>query len=724
MKKLRLILVACGLLLTIISSGQTTLTFRLANPNITFDSGTNYLVFDVQAKAAVAGSFVFSGQGGFSFANANLATTGWFVFKGPLLSGAYGPGGATQKYQTVTSFTGSPVKFNVGWVADAGSIDQPATSARFNEVTTGYQTLVTVWAPITNSTGMAGVDFDEVFMNGQQFYKLGAAPWFAGYVNPNLYDADDFMNLFLGRIYANAAWSQIGGAADWSVNLNTSVWNGNAIVAGGAEAKATNLRVHGTATLTIPANGKLTVSNITELNTVQAMVIQSDATGTGSFISGDMAGVGTALVQRYMIGSPTAWHLISSPVGQQSIADFVNNAANNVAYSVPKYGLAPYDNSVPGWVHYTNATLAGAGDFIPAKGYEVLRNTDGPGLFTGAISTGLVPRVITHWGVNMWWNLVGNPYPSAVNANSAAGAANFLTANAALLDVAKTGVYIWNQPMGTYDVINQASPAAFVPVGQAFFIKSAPAGGAVDFTAAMRTHSSAAFKAGQSAWPSIKVNAVIAGASRNAQIYYIPGTTVGVDQGYDAGTFEESASDIILGTRIEGSDVDFAIQSLPVVEGVVALAVNAPEGGAVNFTVEVSDLPSNTKVYLEDRLTGKFTRMDENGSFYSVNVAEAATKGRFFIHTTQGTLGVIDEVMGDVTVIAMPREHKIRILGTETPNSMATIYELNGAVVGTQVLPNVGENEMPFMPVANGVYLIKVQETGKAPTSVKINWIY
>lgn len=561
-------------------------------------------------------------------------------------------------------------------------------------------------------------------MNGQQFYKLSVAPWFAPYVNPSLYEAADFMNVYLGRIYANAAWSQIGGTADWSVNLNTSVWNGNALVAGGAEAKASNLRLHGTATLTIPVNGKLTVSGATEMNTVEAMTILSDATSTGSFITNTVTGAGTLHVQRYMLGSPTAWHLISAPVVGQSIPDFVNNLANNIAFSGGKFGLAPYDNTIPGWLHYTNLTLGGAGDFIAGKGYEVLRNDNGAAMFTGAVATGTIPRVITNTGVNLWWNLIGNPYPSAIKANSGAGTGNFLTTNAALLDAAKTAVYIWNQPLGTYDVINQASPAAYVPVGQAFFVKAVSGGGAVDFTAAMRTHSSAAFKAGQSAWPSIKVNAVIAGASRNAQIYYIPGTTVGVDQGYDAGTFEEDASATILGSRIEGSDVDFAIQSLPEVEGVVALAVNAPDGGSVNFTVEVTDLPSNTKVYLEDRLTGKFTRMDENGSFYSASVASATKDGRFFIHTTQGTLGVIDEVMGDVQVIAMPREHKIRILGTETPNSMATIYELNGAVVGTQVLPNVGENEMPFMPVANGVYLIKVQETGKAPTSVKINWIY
>jgi hypothetical protein len=244
----------------------------------------------------------------------------------------------------------------------------------------------------------------------------------------------------------------------------------------------------------------------------------------------------------------------------------------------------------------------------------------------------------------------------------------------------------------------------------------------------MRTHNAAAFKSVQSNWPSINVNASIAGKNRSAQIYYIPGTTQGIDEGYDAGMFEDNNPEIAVSTHIDGSTIDFAIQSLPdndFENKAVAVGLNAPQGSTVSFTADVANLPGDTKVYLEDRLTGKFTRLDEAGSSYTIDMNSASKgAGRFFIHTTQGAMGVVDEVMGDLTVVALPREHKIRVLGTVTPNSLATIYGMNGSVVGTQVLPNVGENEMPFMPVSSGVYLLKVQQTGKTPNSVKINWIY
>ena len=158
---------------------------------------------------------------------------------------------------------------------------------------------------------------------------------------------------------------------------------------------------------------------------------------------------------------------------------------------------------------------------------------------------------------------------------------------------------------------------------------------------------------------------------------------------------------------------------------VVPVGLNAPQGSTVNFTADVTNLPIGTKVYLEDRLTNTFTRLDEAGSSYSPDLSTASEgTGRFFLHTTQGSLGVVDEVLSDVKATPLPREHKIRILGTATPNALATIYGMNGSVVGTRVLPNVGENEMPFTPQSNGIYLLKIQQTGKTPTSIKINWIY
>lgn len=712
------------MLLTIISSGQT-LTFRLANPNLINDSGTDYFAFDIQVRADAAGSYLWSGQAVVSFgASLSSVADNWIVNFGPILSGTYS--GSTPKYSTLQTITGS--NFNLGFYGNPGNVNQTAFT-RFNQITTSYQTVATVWAPITNPGGVAGVDFVEGSMDGFQSKKLLADPWFTGYTNPSGYDAANFLDTYLGRIYANAAWSQFGGTIDWTASVNTAVWDGTATIPGGSVSSASALKVYAPATLTIPVNGKLTVSGTTDIGAAAGLAILSDATGTGSLITGTTTG--TALVQRYMVGgSPTAWHLISSPVGAQSIQTFVNSGANNIAFNGPKFGLAPWDNSLTpaNWNHYNSGTLPGAGDFVGGKGYEVLRTIDGTVSFTGTVASTAVGIGVTQ-AASKDWNLIGNPFTSGVNANTSADVTNnFLTVNNAVLATGYKAVYIYNQSTGTYDIVNNSTGATYIPVGQAFFVRANTGGGTANFTAAQRTHSASAFKATESEWPSINVKAAISGTNKNTMIYFIPGTTTGIDEGYDAGVFDGDNASTLLATRIADSDINFGIQTLPDVDmdkNVIPVVLNAAQGSNVVFTVETSNLSAGTKVYLEDKLTGKFTRLDEIGSFYTVNLTAVSNgSGRFFIHTTQGTMGVDAELLSDLTVISLPREHKIRVLGTVTPNSLATIYELNGAVVGTQVLPNVGENEMPFTPVSSGVYLLKVQQTGKTPTSVKINWIY
>ena len=732
MKRTRLLLVVFGLIMTVVSSGQTTLTFRLANVNIMNSGGTDYFAFDIQVKAATAGSFLFSGQAVLSFDNANLSTSGgdWSVVNGSLLAGTFGIG--NNKYNTtLLSLTGSPLKVNIAWTANSGSVGALATSAKFNEITTSYATLVTVFAPITNTAGMAGMDFDETSMNGQQSYKLDAAPWYASYNSPNLYDAADFMNTYLGRIFASGAWTQAGGSLNWTAPVGTSVWDGNGTVPGGSLSNASALRIHAGATLTIPVNGKLTVTGNTDIVTAGGLRIVSDASGTGSLITGSASGL--ADVQRYMVGSATAWHLIAAPVVGQDIPLFVGNTGiNDIAYNgtLDKYGLATYVNDAPtpGWVHFTSTTLPIAGPFVSGKGYEVLRNSNGTVTFTGTLATDPVSQSVTNSATGKWWNLVGNPYSSAINANSFAGTNNFLTANDALFESGYHAVYIWNQPNNSYDIINSVSGATYIPLGQAFFVKPVSGGGTASFTANMRTHqTAAAFKSVESTWPSINVKASIAGNNKNTMVYYIPGTTTGIDEGYDAGMFEDNNPAIALYSRIEGSDIGFAIQCLPdtdMVSMVVSLGLNAPQGSPVNLTVETTNLPAGTKVYLEDKLTGKFTRLDESGTFYTVSLSAVSNgSGRFFLHLTQGTLGIEQQVEESFTIIPLPREHKIRVLGIVTPHSPATIYEMNGSVVGSEVLNNVGENEIPFMPRSSGIYLLKI-ETGKTVIKRKINWVY
>ncbi|NCQ58998.1 MAG: hypothetical protein GW794_14355, partial [Flavobacteriales bacterium] len=245
--------------------------------------------------------------------------------------------------------------------------------------------------------------------------------------------------------------------------------------------------------LSIQAGGNLTVSsNLTNNGTFS---INSDATSSGSLIVTGTS-TGNITYNRYLTGV-TKWHLFSAPVGNQDINSFVTTAGN-IATSGVNYSLAPYDNTLivgsTTWKKWTTDgtnPLSSAGSFTSGKGYEILTTSDGTVPFTGTVPVAQVTIAVT--GTSNRWNLVGNPYPASIPANSNADANNnFLTVNSAALDPSFVAVYLWNPDTSSYDLINQASAATYIAPGQGFFIKAVTGeAGIVNFTTAMRTNQAA-----------------------------------------------------------------------------------------------------------------------------------------------------------------------------------------------------------------------------------------
>lgn len=445
------------------------------------------------------------------------------------------------------------------------------------------------------------------------------------------------------------------------------------------------------------------------------LVIKSDATGTGSLITASSV---PATVERYL--TPSVWHLISAPVSGQDITTLVD--ASPFATNTPKIGLAPYDNTIPNWVPYTTSTYLTAGNFVTAKGYEAMLTSASALSFKGNLVTTDQTIAATTSASN--WNVVGNPYSSAINAANVAN--DFLSANTAVFQSGYTALYVWDATNGIYHIINNLAGASYIPVGQAFFINTVNGGGSVNFTAAMRAHSTAAYnKSGQNAYPLIDLKATIADKNRSTQVYFVPGTTAGVDEGYDAGMFGAGNSDQAVYTAIEGSNINFALQSLPESYDnlVIPVGLNAPQGSVVSFTIDANNLLGNVLVYLEDKATGTFTRLDKSGTSYQVTMAAACSgTGRFYLHTADLTVGNNPLTENVYTIIPQQNQHKIIVLGKITSPATAMIYDLSGRLMGTTTLHSGMENEITFAPATNGIYLLKIQN-GSTIINRKINWV-
>jgi PKD repeat protein len=243
-----------------------------------------------------------------------------------------------------------------------------------------------------------------------------------------------------------------------------------------------DLHIQSGASLTIAPEGSLTADgNLLNEAGQSGLIISSSDNGTGSLIH--YAENVPATSQRYVPGEPEAWHILSSPMANQSISgDFTpaGTYADGTGYDF--YTWYEPDTS---WVYLLNNEFsptwaeANAGNnFIPGRGYLVSYQATNPTLnFSGLLNTGNISIGITNSNISgdpFGANLIGNPYPSAIDWKAASG----WSRNDLSLSGGGHDVWIWNDTAYNYGVYNSASVndegtlgvGRFIAVNQGFFV--------------------------------------------------------------------------------------------------------------------------------------------------------------------------------------------------------------------------------------------------------------
>jgi hypothetical protein len=484
--------------------------------------------------------------------------------------------------------------------------------------------------------------------------------------------------------------------------------------------------------VTIPA-GLTNYPTLSSDGVCNNLTVESNASSTGSLIGQSYLTVnGITNIERYLTGVDK-WHLISAPLEGQGINDLVvtNLAENAVAAIAPKYGLAPYNNSTPGWNHYTTPSgtndIVAAGNFIPGKGYEVLRTADGTITFNGTLSTSDVDIAISKNANG--WNLVGNPYPSAINGANIG--TNFLSTNASAIDDNYEAIYVWDAANSNYITINYTSGATYVALGQAFFVYSVEGGSVINFNETMQTHQTGnIFKSGEVPAPTIKLIAERSQGISATKVLYLENATTGLDAGYDAGRFSAGNNSFAVYTHLAGditSLVDFDIQCLPAFDfsNVIPVGLNAPANTNVVFHAETLNLPLSTPVILEDRLTGNVTDLTVAGSTYEINITEKTEgTGRFFLHTKKMAATGINPGSGETDFMIIPhlQSNSLHVSGNMGNKAEIAVYDMLGRKLIQDQLTSDGFNEVKMDGFKSGTYVVFIQSSTQK-ISKKISWI-
>ncbi|MEQ6123812.1 T9SS type A sorting domain-containing protein, partial [Pseudotenacibaculum sp. MALMAid0570] len=474
--------------------------------------------------------------------------------------------------------------------------------------------------------------------------------------------------------------------------------------------------------LIIRPGAKLTIESGKSLITTDSLNIEEGATleiESGGSLIVNGASTGKITYKRYLPNDN--WYTISPPVQGQTFGSF--EGSNNLATGNGYVGLITYHNdgggyNSTGWEFYDyplNPTDS-ARVLETGKGYAVRLPDAGTISFTGAAATSNV-IIDTPVGATDFSYLIGNPYPAYLPANATTGSYTIIDENDS--NMFEKSLWIWDNIQYDYISINDASTARYIAPGQGFFIQSNPEGTQrVKFLKTQRYHQTDVFnRTAQSTTtrPEIKLFVDDGVRKRDTDIFYIEGTTTGFDNGYDATMFTilPDVSEIFTHMVSDSEGKDFDIQSLPnsnYEEMVVPIGISAVAGKELIFSATAVNFPEGIHVYLEDKETETFTRLDLEGAEYKVTLTEDITTiGRFYLHTNTSAILSLNSVDTQHISIYLKDKDLLNVTGIYNQESQLKIYNIQGKEVFATNFKGTGLNEIRLPKLSSGIYIVRLQ---------------
>lgn len=210
------------------------------------------------------------------------------------------------------------------------------------------------------------------------------------------------------------------------------------------------------ASVKIEQGGELTIDTDGDLTVNGNFTIEGDANGSGSLLvkgSGSLYVTGSSIFNRYIssIGESGSWHYVSTPTNGTDIMQFTGFYADE------------WNEPTALW----NA-LDGNSTISVMQGYSIKYSSQSQTInFTGTFNNGNKSTTVTNSNTSNevhGWNLVGNPYPSAIDWNAESGWTRS-DVNATAYFYNGTGYVDYNHVSNT-----GTASSSVIPAGQGFMI--------------------------------------------------------------------------------------------------------------------------------------------------------------------------------------------------------------------------------------------------------------
>ena len=427
-----------------------------------------------------------------------------------------------------------------------------------------------------------------------------------------------------------------------SINLGNLTISNTAGVNLFTPAVTANLNI-ASGVFTVISGVSLTTTGTATLNSVECLVLESDADGTASFIdNGTISGTGTAIIERYLSPydevSDQKFHFISSPVGSSQAIEpeFIDISSFDIT------DFFKWDEPTNYWINFRGSSFNTRNEefgddfkFVAGKGYLVSYPSPGETKnFTGAPYTstsGLSINCTNTSGGG--WNLIGNPFPSSIDWTSASGITK--------TDVDAALYYYDNATPGYKYYVNLTgglgTATKYIAPMQGFMVHASAESGSVTIKNAARTHDGQnVFYKNEQLTTNI-LDLKVEGNNRTdyTRICFYDQASENFDGDFDAYklfSYNEATSELYSKTP-DNTSLAINTQPLATMEG-GSVPISFKVGIAGNYTLSAEKLNSfspDTYITLEDKGTGAFQKLNDN-PVYVFSASSQDEADRFLLH--------------------------------------------------------------------------------------------
>ncbi|MEI6436851.1 MAG: hypothetical protein WCP32_18660, partial [Bacteroidota bacterium] len=437
------------------------------------------------------------------------------------------------------------------------------------------------------------------------------------------------------------------------------------------------------ADITIP--GSLTnYPTISFAVSCKSMIIQSG----GSILGNQYLTLSGSSVFQRSIPSDNAWHFLSSPVSSQNICDGTFaplagdfNSTNGATYDFFKWSEPTAITSLP-WINLKLATTWApnltdfGGDpphFVPTTGYLVAYSDGFTGpptkSFAGDLNTGDKTVTLTKDGNT--WNLIGNPFPSAINWDAVTDKSNLDNGYYYIYNSGKIGGEGYESYL-----------TGLIPAMQGFFVTAKTSGaGTIGIPNAARTHGGTWVKNAESN----PLNQIKLKLSHDT---YFDETSIMFNENgsLNKGWYDASK---LFSMNVEVPQVytmkdngRICINSLPAINDPMTVPVGMfiPSDG--NYSIDLSGLEtfsSRPGIILEDLKTNTTQNMVQT-PVYSFSASKTDDPKRFLLHFALA-IGINDKTASQPFHVFASDNSLVIVDNTGNNKGEVSIYNMMGQLI-------------------------------------------